>query len=98
MVSESAASAADDETLDGVMVRNRKTGRPELRHRHCVRAGESVDGNEPLPGPPIRSDYPKAREYNRAVVARRVCGACGGVVPIKWRHPAQRSALAGQRE
>ena len=29
-----------DDTLDGVMVRNRLTGRPELRHRHCISRDE----------------------------------------------------------
>lgn len=86
-----------DETLDGVMVHNRVTGRPELRHRHCIRRGEQVDGNEPLPGPPAQSDYPTDREYTRAVVAGRVCTACGGVVPIKWRHPVRQALLAGER-
>lgn len=86
-----------EDTLNGVMVRDRVTGRPELRHRHCIRRGERVDGNEPMPAPPQRSDYPNDKEYNHAVVARRVCAACGGVVPIKWRRPVRSGLLAGER-
>lgn len=90
-------AALPDDTLDGVMVRDRVTGRPELRHRHCIRRGEQVDGNEPLPAPPQRGDYPNDKEYAHALVARRVCAACGGVVPIKWRRPVRSALLAGER-
>ena len=92
-----AKAALIDDTLDGVMVPNRVTGKPELRHRHCISRGEQVDGNEPLPSPPVRSDYPNDREHTHAAVARRVCTACGGVVPLKWRSVVRRALLAGER-
>ena len=55
MVKDPGAPLEADDALAGVMVCDRM-GRAELRHRHCVAAGERIDGNEQLPPVPERGD------------------------------------------
>lgn len=66
-------------TLDGVLIKDMATGRTELRHRHCLGAGEIVAADSPSPDQPPSSLSPAY--YRRKVREMVRCGLCGGAVP-----------------
>ena len=46
-----------DERLDGVMIKDTLVGKKGLRHRDCVRAGETIEGDSPRPNAPQAQSY-----------------------------------------
>ena len=63
---------------NGVTVEAAYSGKRELRHVECV-----SDGDKVIDGPPITPDYPRRVEgmtdeaYQRVIMWRRTCNACG---------------------
>ena len=66
---------------NGVTVEAAYSGKHERRHVECVSAGDKV-----IEGPPVPLAYPRRVEgmtdeaYERAIVRRRTCEACGKVI------------------
>jgi hypothetical protein len=63
---------------NGVTVEAAYSGKRERRHVECV-----SDGDKVIDGPPITPDYPRRVEgmtdeaYQRVIMWRRTCNACG---------------------
>ena len=66
---------------NGVTVEAAYSGKHERRHVECVSDGDKViDGPPVTPDHPRRENYPTDEAYQRAIVRRRTCEACGKVI------------------